>query len=545
MSGEYERERKERGGDRRSRCRLTRVVGLLCGLVLSLALGAYGCGSSTATTGTGAPGSTTTVAAVQRGGVLKVGTQSATQLDPQFATSQSDIMLSHQVYDFLAYADQNNQVVPDLATKWSSPDGKVWTFEIRQGVKFQNGSPMTVDDVVYSFNRLRDPKVGAPTVSLYANIASIAATDSSHVVFTLTNPNPEFPSDVADYHAAVLSKDVKDPKTQWVGTGPFTLGSYSAEDRAILKKNPSYWAMGTDGQSLPYLDEIDLIFSPDQGGQVAALQSGDLNYVPGLSAELATTVSGDSKLKLLKNLSNMHFVIHMRSDQGHVASDNRIRQALKLATDHQAMIDAVRPGLAIVGNDTPVGPLYKSYYLDQPPTTDLAKAKQLLAAAGYANGLKITLYAQNSGDVPSIATVWKDQMAKIGVTVDIQTIPSDVYYGGGDQDWLKVDFGITDWGPKPTPVNYFKVAYTTAGKYNESHWSDAEFDTLTAQIDSELDAAKRTELYKKAQQILIDRGPVIVPYIVQAAAGLSANLDGLVQASDWPQTKLDGAYFAK
>jgi peptide/nickel transport system substrate-binding protein len=382
-------------------------------------------------------------------------------------------------------------------------------------------------------------------VSLYANVASIAASDSSHVVFTLTNPNPEFPSDVADYHAAILSKAVQDPKTQWVGTGPFAISSYSAEDRAVLKKNPSYWAQGADGQPLPYLDEIDLIFSPDQGGQVAALQGGDLNYVPGLSTQLSATVSGDSKLKLLKNLSNMHFVIHMRSDQGHLASDNRIRQAFKLATDHQAMIDAVRPGLAIVGNDTPVGPLYKSYYLDQPPATDLTKAKQLLADAGYANGLKITLYAQNALDVPSIATVWKDQMAKIGVTVDIQTIPTDVYYGTGDQSWLKVDFGITDWGTRATPVNYFNIAYTSDAQYNESHWSDAEFDTLTAQINSELDATKRATLYEKAQQILIDRGPVIVPYVVEAAAGLSANLDGVVLASDWPQTRLAEAYFAK
>jgi peptide/nickel transport system substrate-binding protein len=520
-------------------------VGLLApAFWIILVLAVAGCGSVSTST-TSAATSTTTGGGVNRGGLVKVGTQPATILDPHFATAVADIMLDAQVYEQLVFIDENNQAVPRLATTWSSPDGKVWTFEIRQGVKFHNGSDMTVDDVVYSFNRLRDAKVGAPTVSLYQNIADVKATDATHVVFTLAEANPEFPSDVGDYHAAIISKDVADPKKEWVGTGPFKVDSYLAEDRAILKRNPSYWDKGVDGQPLPYLDEVDFIFSPDLSAQVEALRGGDLNFVPGLSSELAGIVGGDTKLTLLKNFSNMHWVIHMRSDAGHVASDNRIRQALKLATDHQAIIDAVRPGLAAVGNDTPVGPMFKDYYLDSPPKIDLEKAKSLLAEAGYANGLKITLFAQNYLEVPAIATVWKEQMAKIGVTVDIQTIPSDVYYGEGDQGWLNVDFGITDWGSRATAVTYFKVAYTSGALYNESHWTDSEFDALTKQIDSELDGTKRAQLYRQAQQVLIDRGPVIVPFVQEAAAGLSAGITGVVVPSDWARTQFRAAQFTR
>ena len=124
--------------------------------------------------------------------------------------------------------------------------------------------------------------------------------------------------------------------------------------------------------------------------------------------------------------------------------------------------------------------------------------------------------------MPAIATVWKEQMKAIGVTVDIQTVPPDVYYGEGDTSWLKVDFGITEWGARATPNTYFNAAYVTGAAYNESHWSDSEFDALTAQINSELDRTKRAELYKQAQQILIERGPVIVPFFETAAAGASA-----------------------
>ena len=136
-------------------------------------------------------------------------------------------------------------------------------------------------------------------------------------------------------------------------------------------------------------------------------------------------------------------------------------------------------------------------------------------------------------------------MKAIGVTVDIQTIPADVYYGEGDTSWLKVDFGMTEWGARATPNTYFNAAYVTGAAYNESHWSDTEFDALTAQINSELDRAKRAELYKKAQSIMIERGPVIVPFFETAAAGVSATVDGISLAPDWSRTVFLTAYYTK
>ncbi|GAB4248448.1 MAG: ABC transporter substrate-binding protein [Thermoleophilia bacterium] len=520
------------------------ILGILV-VALGVILGGCSSGSETTTTAGGGSSSTDTTApaAVKTGGVLKVGSQAATNLDPHFSTSIADIMLNHQVYDWLVEIDSKNQPAPGLATKWDSPDGKVWTFELRSGVKFHNGADFTADDVVYTFNRLRDEKVGAPTVALYKNITDIKATDPTHVVFTLATPNPEFPSDVGDYHAAILSKDVADPSKEWVGTGPFMIESYLAEDRAVLKKNPNYWMTDEAGTRLPYLDGVEFIFSPDIGGQVEALRGGEVQFVPGLTAELADTVKADPNLKLIDTTSNMHFVIHMRSDKGHVAADPKVRQALQLGTDHQGIIDQVRPGLAVVGNGTPVGPSYGDYYLDKAPVYDPEKAKALLAEAGYANGLNITLFAQQALDVPAIATVWKDQMAKIGVNVDIQTVPTDVYYGEGDASWLTVDFGITDWGTRATPVTYFKLAYTAGGDYNESHWTDPEFEEITKQIDSEMDRQKRVDLYQRAQEILIERGPVIVPYMEMPVAGTAANVEGINLATDWARTLFRTANF--
>jgi peptide/nickel transport system substrate-binding protein len=484
------------------------------------------------------------LAAAAGGGVVKIGSQPLANLDPHFANSISDIMLLEQVYHHLTFIDAHNQAVPDLAATWESPDGRVWTFHLRKGVKFSSGKEVTAADVVFSFDRMRDPQVGAPTVSLYQNIDKVEALDPATVRFTLKEPNPEFAADAGDYHSAIIPTGSKDPAKERVGSGPFMIAAYMPEDRVVLKKNPHFGEKDAAGKALPYLDEVHMIFSPDMGGQVEALRGGELNFLGGLTTEFAGTIEKDPGTKVLKNSSNMHWIIHLRSDQGHVAADNRVRQAMKLATDHQAIIDAVRPGLAVPGNGfTPVGPAYDSYYLDKKPAPDLAKAKQLLAAAGFANGLEIDLVAQNQLDVIPIATVWKEQMAKIGIKVNIQVVPSDLYYGDGENSWLKCDFGITDWGSRATPVTYFKLAYISDGPWNGSHWADPEFDALTRRVDSQMDPAKRAQLYHQLQTILIERGPVIAAYFEMAVAGVSANLEGLVLPSDWARTRFWNARF--
>ncbi len=470
-------------------------------------------------------------------GTFVVATEAFTIRDPAFASGRADILLNQQMYDWLVEIGSQNDLLPGLATEWSSPDGKVWTFSLRPDVTFSNGEPFTAADVVYTFDRLRDPALGSPGKDIYANVNGVRAVDELTVEFTLTEPDPEFPSDVADYHAAILSRGVAEPAEEWVGTGAFKIVSYSAEDRTVLDKNPYYWRKDASGDSLPYLDELQLIVSPDLAGQVQALRGGQVQFVAGLTAELVASVKGDENLRVLTGpASAFHYVIHMRSDEGRPTADERVRRALRLGTDHQALIDQVRPGLAVTGNGTPVGPAYGDYYLDDPPVYDPEEARRLLAEAGYGDGLSITLYAQQALEVPAIATVWQQQMQAIGVPVNIQTVPPDVYYSEGDANWLTVDFGITEWGARTTPDAYFNAAYVTGAAYNESHWSDAEFDALVARINTEMDRDTRADLYKQAQQILRERGPVIVPFFQTAVAGVSAALEGVELAPDWSRT---------
>lgn len=485
--------------------------------------------------------------AVKMGGVLKIGSQPGNvNFDPAlFAGAVPDILLQQQVYEKLVTLGQDFTVQPTLATKWDSPDGKVWTFTLQDGVKFSNGEDFTSADVVYTMDRLRSKKLGSPMAEVYANVKSVVATDPATVTFNLKKVDSEFPASLTDYRTLMLCKSVKNPAKEAVGTGPFTLKSISAEDRAILMKNPTYWGKDAEGNQLPYLDEVDFIYSPDIAGQVEGLQGGSLNWVGGLSSEQKLAVEGNTSLTTVTTETNYCFELQIRTDQK-PGSDIKVRQAIMAGTDRQAIVDLVAPGVAVPGNGTLVGPAYAADYLDTSVAFDTAKAKQLLAEAGYASGLKIKLVAQTAEPVPAIATAWQAQMKEIGIDVSIQKVPVDVYYTDeGEDTWYQAAFSIVDYGTRAVPNNYFQLALTSTAPWNYSQWKNSEFDALSAQISAELDPAKRADLYKQAQQILQDEVPMMNFLVNTAVAGQTATIDGIPLAPDYAQTLFRDAHYTE
>jgi len=525
-------------------------VALLLGVALLIAaigvVSATGCGSSGTSGGSASSASASAASAPAFGGVVRYGISAPTTLDPHFTSNTPELKVTQQMYSWLTVLDSNNEPTPSVATAWEmSPDGKTWTFTIRSDVKFNDGSPLTVDDVVYSYDRMRDPKIGAATVTLLKAVKSVEATDATHVVFHMNPGDAEFSKEVADYHAAILSRNVKDPAKDFVGSGPFMIQKYVPEDRIIMVKNPYYWGKDDSGQQLPYLDGVTFIISPETGSLVDGLLGGQVDYVPDLSYELAQKVKADPNMQLITGKTNWSLEVHLRCDKGHPAADPRIRKALRMGTDYQGLIDLVRPGLADVGNGTVVGPTYGAYYWDQAPAYDPEGAKKLLAEAG-ASDFTMKLYCITDFDAVGLATAWKEQMSKIGVTVNIQAVPGTVYYAdSGDAAWLSCDFGVTDWAHRPVPVIYFDMSYVSDAPWPESHWSDAEFDKTVAAIHGELDATKRAELYYKAQQILWERGPVVMFCHEDSVAGAAGTLKGIMVPPDANQVQFAKVYFAK
>ena len=440
-------------------------------------------------------------------GTLKVGMESPAKLDPAYASSDAEIAVLNAAYDYLVDVDANNNIQPRLATSWHvSQDGLTYTFDLAENATWHDGSPVTAQDVVYTFDRLRNPALKLPTSDLYSDIASVKATGTHQVTFTLKNTNPFFLYDLSDNHAVIVKNGTTQFGKTFDGSGPFVVQSYSPGDRMVLTANPHYFIKGKPGVA-----KLELIFFSDQAAEVAALRGGQIDVAMRLPSSLYQSLKNVKGITRFDVPTNGFNVLRLRSDRK-PGSDPRVIEALKLAVDRKAITEAVTQGLGVVGHDTPIGPLYKKYYDPNavPPKTDPAKAKQLLKEAGYPNGLKLDLYTPNTGDRPDLAVVLKQQLAKAGFDVHVVVEPESVYYG--DNKWLQVDFGITGWGSRPYPQFYLNVMLECGAKWNESHYCNQAFDKLAKEAGKTLDGQKRIQDYHKIQQMLATSGPIVIPY---------------------------------
>ncbi|MDH5506535.1 MAG: ABC transporter substrate-binding protein [Anaerolineae bacterium] len=440
-------------------------------------------------------------------GTLRIGMQPILATDPATISSDAEVLVASSVYDYLVDVDAQSNIVPRLATSWDvSDDGLTYTFTLAEGVEFHDGSAFTAEDVVWTFDRLRDEDLGFTTSSLYSNIADITATGELEVAFTLENTNPFFLYDLSDNHALVLKTGTEDADTHFNGTGPFKVENYSPEDRLDLIANENYFIEGQ-----PKLARIEMIFFSEENAMVDALRGGQLDLVMRMTTALFESLQDEAGINTFAVPTNGFDLVRLRSDRA-PGNDPRVIQALKLATDRQAILELVQQGYGAIGNDSPIGPLYGPYHdpAVTPPARDVAAARALLAEAGYADGLSLTLHTPDSGGRPDLAAVLKAQWAEAGVEVEISVEPESVYYG--DDGWLEVDLGITGWGSRPYPQFYLDVMLVSGAKWNESHFSDAEFDALAALAGSTLDEGERIQAYADIQQLLVERGPVIIPY---------------------------------
>ena len=259
------------------------------------------------------PTTDTTAEGGKTGGVLKVGAGLTTSADPLLAATPTDEFVAGQVFEALTSTTGGGRVAPLLATSWtSSVGGSVWVFDLRPGVRFHDGRALEAADVVATFARLTAGSSAPEVNERFAGILTVRELDPARVEFALRTADPLFPLVVADPRAAIRARPapsasgadggaagVAESGAGLIGTGPFSLRSFSPRDRAILVRNPDYWRDDGAGHALPYLDEVQVIFSPEVSTEVVALQGGELQLVMALTSELATTVALDRRLRLL------------------------------------------------------------------------------------------------------------------------------------------------------------------------------------------------------------------------------------------------------
>ena len=439
-------------------------------------------------------------------------------LDPRSASGDSEIAILNAVYDYLIDTDAAGSLVPRLAKSWDiSADGTLITLHIRDDAVFHDGSPLTVADVLWTINWQREAE--GTVAGLLSPAQSIEAAGDSAIAIQLDAPNPDFLYNLTDNKLVILKADAENIGVEFNGSGPFILEDMIAGDRAILHANSSYWG------GAPSFEHLEFVFFDDQQAGIAAVQGGSVDGIMRLDNSSFLGFGADANFHAVDIPTSGHDLARIRSDRA-PGNDARVRQAFKLATDRDAIWDRVQLGFGAVGKDSPIGPAFGQYFLAEAavPARDPAAAAALLAEAGYPDGLDMTLHVPNSRNWPDLAQVLAAQWDEAGIRVEIQLEDENSYW---DEDWMEVDLGVTGWGARPVAQLFLDLAYHSEGKWNESHYSNARVDELIELARTSLDDDERTAAYKEIQQILLDEGPVVVPYFFAQFMALAGHVSGV------------------
>jgi peptide/nickel transport system substrate-binding protein len=484
-------------------------------------------GTSSSSTATGAPGA-----------VIKAGITTPTAaINPVTVADQGGLDMLAQTGEYLCLSTQTLTLTPVLATSWTpNATSDVWTFKIRQGVKFHNGAALTADDVVYTYQLHANPKNGSNALSVLAGVLSptgVVKVDDFTVAFHLEAPNGNFPylTSSDNYNMIIIPKGYNPASWQstFIGTGPFVLGSYTPKSGATFTRNESYW--GT--KALPSATQFT--FYDTQNPMILALTGSTIDVVGQFSVSGAQELLTGS-YNIIKLKSSAHRELSMRCDQAPF-TDPRVRQAIALTLDRTAIVKALFKGYADVGNDSPFAPVF--------PSTDtsvaqraqnISQAKSLLAAAGHSSGFSTQLITEDLLEIPDYAQVVVQSAAEIGVKINLKVESSSAYYGKatfGNSDWLDATMSLVDYGHRSVPNAFLTAALETinaktgTGPWNAAHFNNAQYDKLAAQYVAASDLSTQRSLAGQIETLLLAQTPVIFSYFYNYLTATATGVTGV------------------
>ena len=423
---------------------------------------------------------------------------------------------------------------PDLASSWeSNDDATEWMLKLRDGVKFHDGTDFDASDVVYSLNRVLDPESDSPARAAIAMITKVEELDPLTVKLTLDTPFADLPLQLMDYRLRMIPEGSGDKIAQsGIGTGPFKLDKLDLSGTTVLVANLDYY------EGPPGVERMEVVAIPDAQARLQALLGGQIDMERGITPQQRVMFDG----------SNGHYIQEIPTGnwRGVVFridvepfSDKRVRKALRLAADRNALLALVEGGNGTIACDTPVGPA-DQYRANLSCDQDIDGAKAMLAEAGFADGIDVEIPVSTvEATWPAIAEAYQSQAAEAGINVNIVQVPSDGYWS---EVWMKRDVAMTRWNERSADQALHEIYHSTA-KWNESYFKDSSFDDLLASARKELDFEKRKAIYVKAQEYLFENAGTLIPYHVTKLVGVSSrvkNLDAVeVNTVRWHKLTVD------
>ena len=475
-------------------------------------------------------------------------------LDPAFAKDNADIWAIHQLFNGLVQMDERMQIIPCIASSWTiSEDGTVYTFKLRDDVFFhphlEFGEKQTrtvkAEDFVYSFNRLKDPKIASPGGWVLDTVEEYKAINSNTFQIKLKYPFPAFLGLLTMKYLSVVPKEIVEFygtnfRANPIGTGPFKFKRWWEKNKLVFRKYKNYFEVDTNGEQLPYLEAIAISFLPNKQSEYLQFVQGNLDFVSGLDASYKDdilTSSGqlspkyNNKFSMLRSpyLNTEYLGFFMESTTSEVES-KLIRQAINHGFDRKKMMLYLRNGIGIAANGgfIPKGlPGYDEFSGYQ---YDPKKAKILVEEyKNLSKNTSPTITISTNENYLNFCEFIQRALLDIGINVTIEVMPSSslkTAKANGKLDVFRASW-VADY---PDAQNYLSLFYSenyTPNGPNYTHFKNATFDSIYTKAMSESNVEKRINLYKKMDKIVLEEAPIVVMFYDEVLRFTQKNIEGL------------------
>lgn len=464
-----------------------------------------------------------------KGGTMRVGLgggQATDTLDPALAASEGPNTLMAQFGEKLFEVDASGGIVPRLATEFgASKDAKTWTFKIREGVTFHNGKPVTAEDVAETMRRHADSASNSAALGLMAGITKMSASGNEFVI-ELKDANADFPYIMADYHLIIQPGGGRANPADGIAAGPYKLASEQAGVRYVFEKYAGYW-----DDTRGHADTLDVTIINDDTARIAAIQAGQVDMINRVAPKVTPLLERVKSVVVKSVPSRGHYVFVMRGTEKPF-DNNDLRLALKYAMDRQSLLDRVLFGHGTLGNDIPINRFYPLFSDDiEQRQYDPDKASFHFKKSGHEGPVVLDTSEVAFPGAVDACQIFQQSAAAAGIQIDVKRDPADGYW---TQVWNKKPFCTSYWNGRPTQDMVYSTIYMSGAAWNESAYSNADFDRTVVAARGELDAEKRKVLYRQLAMMIRDEGGTIVPMFSNFIDAIGQNVGGWTEDPNAP-----------
>lgn len=477
----------------------------------------------------------------ERGGILTVALDSdVIGLDPHGASAGVDRNVYTSVFNTLVTADENLDIVPELAESWETPDDRTYVFKLRQGVKFHDGTDFNAEAVKWNFDWILNPDNASPRLPEISEIEGVTVIDDYTVEVKLTQPFAPFLAIISDRAGYMVSPAAREQHGEDftrnpVGTGPFKFVEHVRDDHITFERFEDYWEEG-----LPLLDRIVYRPIPDSTAAMTNLKTGTVDFLYRVDPKDVQDVEATPGISYLEGPSVGYQGLWINTANGPLANKS-LREAVALAVNRETLLNIAYRGVGQIANG-PVPPTSWAYDPEVPaPQYDPELARQKLAEGGQPNGFQMVLKVANNPLGQLVSQLVQAQLAEVGIQVQVQTLEFGALLQAGEEnDFDALSLG---WSGRIDPDGNIEPIFHTQGAFNYGGYENPEVDRLIEEARRAMDRAERTRIYQQLTRIINEDAAYVFTYFeprsfakVDAVQGFQVTPDGLMR---FKQTWLD------